>query len=68
MNLLEEVTGNFHRYGFDLPTQQIKSIKGLFQDSLVVDRPVALAHIDGDWYESVWVCLERIAIRGSRYA
>ena len=59
-NLLEEVTGNFHRYGFDLPTQQIKLIKGLFQDSLVVDRPVALAHIDGDWYESVWVCLERI--------
>jgi hypothetical protein len=25
-----------------------------------IDQPVALAHIDGDWYESVMTCLQRI--------
>ena len=29
----------------------------------VGDEPVALAHIDGDWYNSVKVCLDRIAPR-----
>lgn len=36
-------------------------VKGLFQDTLHINEPVAFAHIDGDWYESVMVCLQRIA-------
>ena len=35
-------------------------VQGLFQDTLHPDGPVAVAHIDGDWYESVRTCLERI--------
>ena len=31
-----------------------------FQDTVHIDQPVALAHIDGDWYESVMTCLQRI--------
>ena len=34
--------------------------QGLFQDTLHPAGPVALAHIDGDWYASVMTCLERI--------
>ena len=30
------------------------------EDTLVVDGPVALAHLDGDWYESTLTCLTRI--------
>ena len=36
-------------------------IQGLFQDTLQLDEPVALAHLDGDWYESTMTCLTRIA-------
>ena len=35
----------------------------MFQDTITGDEPVALAHIDGDWYESVRTCLERIGPR-----
>lgn len=38
----------------------IRLIRGLFQDTLQVDEPVSLAHIDVDWYEPVYVSLERI--------
>jgi len=34
--------------------------KGLFETTLTPDGPVALAHLDSDWYESVRVCLDRI--------
>jgi O-methyltransferase len=38
-------------------------IKGLVQDTLQVDQPVFLAHIDVDWYDPVLACLERIVPR-----
>ncbi len=34
--------------------------KGLFEDTLKPAWPIALAHIDCDWYEPVKLCLERI--------
>lgn len=34
--------------------------KGLFEDTLHPEWPIALAHIDCDWYEPVKVCLQRI--------
>ena len=33
------------------------------QDTLVVDEPICLAHIDVDWYDPVICCLERIVPR-----
>jgi hypothetical protein len=39
---------------------RVQFVKGLFQDTLPAAdiTKIALLHIDGDWYESVKVCLE----------
>jgi Macrocin-O-methyltransferase (TylF) len=62
-DLLSEVTASFERYGLPLEESNVKLIKGYFEDTLYVDEPVALAHLDGDWYESTMTCLERIEPR-----
>jgi hypothetical protein len=59
-NLLDKVRENFHRHGFGLEENAVHLVKGLFQDTLNVEGPVALAHLDGDWYESIMTCLQRI--------
>jgi len=59
-DLLAEVTGSFERLGVPVAANDVTLVKGLFQDTLEVDEPVALAHLDGDWYESTMTCLERI--------
>ncbi|ANL26670.1 SAM-dependent methyltransferase protein [Rhizobium phaseoli] len=55
------VTGNLKAFGFPATEHNIHLIKGLFQDTMNLTEPVALAHIDGDWYESVKTCIDRIA-------
>ena len=50
----------FTRHGAPPETSRVALVEGLFQDTLRPDGPVAVAHIDGDWYDSVWTCLERI--------
>jgi O-methyltransferase len=37
-------------------------VQGLFQETLVTTSPpaIALLHLDGDWYESVKVCLDNL--------
>lgn len=62
-DLLTKVRGNFARFGHDLDREHIRLVQGLFQDTIVGAEPVALAHIDGDWYDSVRTCLERLAPR-----
>jgi hypothetical protein len=62
-NLRARVADTLRSFGLDLEAHHIELVEGLFQDTLHVDRPVALAHIDADWYESVRTCLERIAPR-----
>lgn len=59
-NLLAQVQQRFGQLGFDPPTQNLHFVQGLYEETLVVEEPVALAHIDCDWYDSVKVCLERI--------
>jgi asparagine synthase (glutamine-hydrolysing) len=59
-NLFEKVKTTFYDYGLDLEDHNVHLIKGLFQEKLFVDEPVAFAHIDSDWYESVIICLQRI--------
>ena len=39
----------------------VELVRGLFEDTIDLDEPVAFAHLDGDWYESTMTCLERIA-------
>lgn len=60
-NLFDKVTQSFAHHGFPIAANNVHLIKGLFQDTLQIQEPVALAHVDGDWYESVTVCLQRIA-------
>jgi hypothetical protein len=51
---------NFRRHGVPVEANAVRLVKGLFQDTLRVEEPVAMAHLDGDWYESVVTCLRRI--------
>jgi hypothetical protein len=59
-DLLGDVTRSFERYGQDPRTAGVTLVPGFFDESLQIDQPVALAHIDCDWYDSVAVSLERI--------
>lgn len=59
-NLYEKVRQELINFGFEPQENNIHLVKGLFQDTLVVDSPVSLAHIDCDWYDSVSTCLSRI--------
>lgn len=60
-DLLSKVKGSFVRHGCDPKAHTVEFVQGLYQDTLHPDAPVALAHIDSDWYESVMTCLERVA-------
>jgi asparagine synthase (glutamine-hydrolysing) len=62
-DLLGEVTASFARLGVPVDERNVELVKGLFEDTIVLDGPVAFAHLDGDWYESTRTCLERIAPR-----
>jgi len=59
-DLLEQVRENFARHGVPAAEHSVSLVQGLFQDTIHPDGPVAVAHIDGDWYQSVMTCLERI--------
>ncbi|HEU4799814.1 MAG TPA: TylF/MycF/NovP-related O-methyltransferase [Gemmatimonadales bacterium] len=68
-DLRQRVTGNFQRLGYPIEENHVELVEGLFQDTLKPAGPVALAHLDGDWYESVMTCLQRIVprlVRGGR--
>ena len=60
-DLYEEVTESFARLGVPVEEHNVELIRGLFEDTIRLDEPVAFAHLDGDWYESTLTCLERIA-------
>ena len=59
-NLREKVASHFRRFELEPDTTGIHLVQGLFQDTIQLDQPVALAHLDGDWYDSIMVCLRRI--------
>jgi hypothetical protein len=62
-NLLDEVTASFERLGVACGPNNVELVPGRFEDTMQIDGPVALAHIDADWYESVATCLAAIAPR-----
>jgi hypothetical protein len=59
-SLESKVKASFGQLGYPIDGNQVHLIKGLYQDTLKVDFPVAVAHIDCDWFDSVWTCLARI--------
>ena len=60
-DLRDEVTDSFARHGVPVDEHRVELVKGLFEDTVQLDEPVAVAHLDGDWYESTMTCLVRIA-------
>jgi hypothetical protein len=62
-DLLSRVRQTFGAFGMPVEEHHVDLVQGLFQDTIVGDEPVALAHIDGDWHDSVLTCLERIGPR-----
>ena len=62
-DLYVEVEESFARLGVATSDHNVALVRGLFEDTIVLDEPVAVAHLDGDWYESTMTCLERIAPR-----
>ena len=60
-DLYQEVTDSFARLGVPVGEHGVELIRGLFEDTIKLDEPVAVAHLDGDWYESTMTCLTRIA-------
>jgi hypothetical protein len=59
--LLEKVKGNLRQFGLDPDAGDIRCVPGLFEETLQPPELVALAHVDCDWYDSVKVCIDRIA-------
>lgn len=59
LGTLEEVHNLFDRLHV---SEQARFVKGLFQKTLPAAQvsQIALLHIDGDWYESVKVCLDNL--------
>jgi lipopolysaccharide biosynthesis glycosyltransferase len=62
-DLLAEVAASFERHGLPLADHGVELIQGRFEETLRLDEPVALAHLDGDWYASTMTCLAQIAPR-----
>ena len=59
-NLYDKVVQSFADFGLEIKKNNIHLVKGLFENTLKIESPVALAHIDCDWYDSVFTCLNRI--------
>ncbi|MFN6185627.1 MAG: TylF/MycF/NovP-related O-methyltransferase [Microcystis sp.] len=59
-NLFEVVQSNLKSFSIDCDRQAVLLVKGLVQDTMNIDQPVAFAHVDVDWYEPVMTCLERV--------
>jgi asparagine synthase (glutamine-hydrolysing) len=62
-DLLATVKKRFSEFEIEPDKERIEFIKGYYEQTLAgqVNEPVAFAHIDCDWYESVKTVLENIA-------
>ena len=58
--LKQKVARSFEAFGYPCAAHNVSLVEGLFEATVQPDGPVALAHLDGDWYESVRVCLDRV--------
>lgn len=59
-NLLDVVIQNFKKFNLVPKPDEIEFVKGWYEQTLYVHYPIALAHIDCDWYSSTLVALQRI--------
>jgi len=59
-NLYDVVQSNLKSFGVRCEEQSVSLVRGLIQDTMTIDQPVAFAHVDVDWYEPVMTCLTRV--------
>ncbi|MFK7758051.1 MAG: TylF/MycF/NovP-related O-methyltransferase [Flavobacteriales bacterium] len=59
-DLYERVKKTLEAFGIDQKRDHVELVKGLVQDTMEINEPVAFAHVDVDWYDPVKTCLERI--------
>jgi O-methyltransferase len=59
-DLYERVVASFATHGVAVDNERVFLHRGPFEETLRPDRPVALAHVDCDWYDPVALCLDRI--------
>lgn len=62
-DLLDKVKAAFRRHGIEPASHNVTFVQGLYQDTMTSTAPVAFAHIDCDWYDSVQTCLGSIVPR-----
>jgi len=60
-DLLSFTKLNMIQVGIDPDAANVTFVKGLYHDTLFVDEPIAFAHIDCDWYDSVMLCIDRLS-------
>ena len=59
-NLQVKVRANFVTCGLEPAAHAVHFVPGFYEKTLWVDQPVAFAHLDCDWHDSVLICLQRI--------
>ena len=59
-DLLESVRQTFRSFELPLRENSIDLVKGYYESTLQINSPIALAHIDCDWHDSVMICLQQI--------
>ena len=62
-HVISKVEQSFARHGFPIAENNVELIMGRLEETMAVEQPIAVAHIDVDWYAPVKVSLERIAPR-----
>lgn len=62
-DLLAQIKNNFIKYGVEPEAHHVTFSKGLYQDTMKSTTPVAFAHVDCDWYDSVLTCLDNLVPR-----
>jgi asparagine synthase (glutamine-hydrolysing) len=55
------VQSNLKDFGIDCEARAVALIKGRIEATMIIDEPVALAHVDVDWYQPVMTCLQRVS-------
>ena len=59
-DLLAQVVQTFNAYALPIHQNSIELVKGYYEETLQINSPVVLAHIDCDWHDSVMTCLQQI--------
>ncbi len=66
-DLIGKVSQSFTEMGVPAKENNVEFVQGLYEETLQgFNEPVAFAHIDCDWYDSVMVCLEAIVPKLSK--